>query len=46
MKAPQSKMHNVLMATLALLLVGVISGAALWFVVWVLKKVFHLDDHE
>lgn len=37
-------MNNVLMVALALIAVGIISGAAIWFVVWVFKKIFHLDE--
>lgn len=37
-------MNSVLAVALALLAVGLISGAAIWFVVWVFKKIFHLDE--
>lgn len=36
--------NTILMAALALLAIGAISGAAIWFVVWVFKKIFHLDE--
>lgn len=38
--------HAVLMTALCLLMIGVIGGGGVWFLVWMLKKVFHLDDNE
>lgn len=35
---------TVLYTVLALLAVGVLSGAGIWFVVWVFKKALHLDE--
>lgn len=35
---------TVLYTVLALLAVGVIAGASIWFIVWVFKKALHLDE--
>lgn len=36
--------HTILSVAAALVAIGVVGGAGIWFIVWVLRKAFHLDE--
>ena len=35
---------DIVRIAFAFVLVSMVAGAGIWFIVWVLKKVFHLED--